>query len=95
MAIGTFVAVGLFTIWILLPRRGWIFRISARSLIRDYVEAERPADLPQMYRDLALHLENHFEGNQKRLDRLFWLLRGASVLLVAEIVLWLFVLGER
>jgi hypothetical protein len=41
-----------------------------------------------------LHLENHFEGNQKRLDRLFWLLLSASVLLVAEIVLWLFILGE-
>jgi hypothetical protein len=94
LAIGAFVAVGLLTIWILLPRRGWTFRMSARSLIKDYIEVERPADLPEMYRDLALHLENHFEGNQKRLDRLFWLLRSASVLLVAEIVLWLFILGE-
>jgi hypothetical protein len=92
-AIAAFVAVGILTIWILLPRQGWTFRMSARSLIRDYVEAEQPADLSEMYRDLSLHLENHFEENQTRLDRLFWLLRLASILLVVEIVVWLFVLG--
>jgi hypothetical protein len=95
LAIGAFVAVGLLTIWILLPRRGWTFRMSARRLIKDYVEVEHPAELPEMYRDLALHLEHHFDGNQKRLGQLFWLLRVASALLVGEIVLWLFLLARR
>jgi hypothetical protein len=36
LAIGAFVAVGLLTIWILLPRRGWTFRMSARSLIIEF-----------------------------------------------------------
>ena len=95
VAVGAFVAVGLLTIWILLPRRGWTFRMSARKLIREYVEGDKPADLPEMYRDLALHLENHFEANQKRLGQLFLRLRVASGILVGEIVLWLFVLAGR
>jgi hypothetical protein len=69
--------------------------MSARKLIKDYVEAEVPADLPEMYRDLALHLERHFDANQKRLEQLFWLLRAASSLLVADIVLWLIILAGR
>ena len=59
------------------------------------LEAEVPADLPEMYRDLALHLERHFDANQKRLEQLFWLLRAASSLLVADIVLWLIILAGR
>jgi hypothetical protein len=53
VAVGAFVAVGLLTIWILLPRRGWTFRLSARKLIKEYVECDNPAELPEMYRDLA------------------------------------------
>jgi hypothetical protein len=93
IAIGAFVVVGLLTIWILLPRRGWTFRMSARKLIKEYIENDKPADLPEMYRDLALHLENHFEVNQHRLEQLFLRLRVASAVLVVEIVLWLFVLA--
>jgi hypothetical protein len=93
IAIGAFVAVGLLTIWILLPRRGWTFRMSARKLIKEYIESDNPAELHEMYRDLALHLEKHFDLNQNRLNRLFLRLRLASAILVGEIVLWLFVLA--
>jgi hypothetical protein len=93
VAIGAFVAVGFLTIWILLPRRGWTFRMSARKLIKEYIESDNPAELPEMYRDLALHLENHFEVNQRRLEQLFLRLRIASAVLVGEIVLWLLVLA--
>jgi hypothetical protein len=91
-AIGAFVAVGLLTISILLPRKGWIFRLSARALIRDYIEAESPVNINEMHRDLALHIESHFEQNEKRLNRLFWLFRASSATLVVEILLWLFAL---
>jgi hypothetical protein len=87
-----FAAVGLLTIYVLLPKAGWTFRFSAKALIRDYVEAEPPAELAEMQRDLALHLENHYERNELRLNRLFWLLRIASALLVGEVVLWLVLL---
>jgi hypothetical protein len=89
-----FILVGVLAILILLPRRGWIFRLGARELIRDYVEADPPAALPEMQRDLALHLERHYQGNERRLRRLFWLFQAASALLVGEVVVWLLVLEQ-
>ena len=89
-----FILVGVLAILILLPRRGWIFRLGARELIRDYVEADPPASLPEMQRDLALHLERHYQGNERHLRRLFWLFQAASALLVGEVVVWLLVLEQ-
>jgi hypothetical protein len=89
-----FILVGVLAILILLPRRGWIFRLGARELIRDYVEADPPAALPEMHRDLALHLERHYQSNERRLRTLFWLFQAASALLVGEVVVWLLVLAQ-
>jgi hypothetical protein len=94
LAVGAFVLIGGLTLLMLLPQQGWVFRFSAKRLIGDYVEAKPPADLPDMQRDLALHLENHYIANDKRLGRLFWLFRLASTILVVEIVTWLLVLSR-
>ena len=94
IAIGAFVLVGGLTLLMLLPQRGWVFRFSAKRLISDYVEAQPAAELSDMQRDLALHLENHYVANDKRLDGLFWLFRIASTVLVVEIVIWLLLLSR-
>src|SRR6266545_612246 len=93
--IGAFVAVGLLTTWILLPIRGWKFSLDVKILIQDYVEGNSPAELPEMYRDLALYLDRHYVTNDQRLGRLFLLFKLASGLLVVEVVTWLLVLGWR
>jgi hypothetical protein len=93
--IGAFVAVGLLTTWILLPIRGWTFSLDAKILIKEYVEGDAPAELPEMYRDLALYLGRHYVSNDKRLGRLFLLFKLASGLLVVEVVTWLLVLGWK
>jgi hypothetical protein len=94
IAVAAFVLAGGLTILMLLPRRGWVFRFSAKRLIKDYVEAKPPAELSDMQRDLALHLENHYIVNNKRLGLLFWLFRTASMVLVIEIVTWLLILSR-
>ena len=93
--IGAFVAVGLLTTWILLPIRGWTFSLDAKILIKEYVEGDSPAELPEMYRDLALYLGRHYVSNDRRLRRLFLLFKLASGLLVVEVVTWLLVLGWK
>jgi hypothetical protein len=84
-----FVGVGLLVLRVLWPQAGWIFQLSARVLIESYVEGDHPATLPEMHRELALHMENHYETNKAKLDRLFWFYQAASVLLILEIVAWL------
>jgi hypothetical protein len=85
----------LLATWILVPIRGWKFSLDANILIKDYVEGDSPAALPEMYRDLALYLGRHYVTNGKRLTRLFLLFKLASGLLVVEVVTWLLVLGWR
>ena len=93
--VGAFVAVGLLTTWILLPVRGWTFSLDVNILLSDYVEGDSPAELPEMYRELAFHLGRHYITNDKRLGRLFLLFKLASGLLVVEVVTWLLVLGWK
>lgn len=72
LAIGAFVTVGVISLRILLPVRDWVFTLSARDLIRDYVESATPAPLTTMQRDVALHVEKHVDKNANKIERLFW-----------------------
>jgi hypothetical protein len=45
------------------------FFISASDLIRLYLEADPPLELPLVHRDLALHLEAAHDGQEVRLER--------------------------
>lgn len=82
------------SILLLVPWRGWVFSLSARKIIRDYIEADSACSLPEIQRDLALHLDNRADGNQLRLNRLYWLLSLAGILLAAEVLTWLIILLE-
>ncbi len=71
-----------------------MFRFGAEQIIGDYVEADEPADLNVMHRDLALHLAENVRHNKKRMT---WMWRGfeaACVLLVIEIVAWIVALAQ-
>jgi hypothetical protein len=89
-----FFIVGILIVAILWPWPGWVFRNSARVIIGDYIEADKPSNLSEMHRDLSLHMEQHFDSNEKRLEKLFWLYRIASIFLIIEIVLWLAILAR-
>jgi len=96
-AIGVFLlAVGL-ALFLLVPtgRRRWVFSMNAKTIVEEYAEGEHPRDLATAHRYLALYLQGHFDRNAERLDRLYWLFTAASVLLGAEVVLWLVVLIRR
>jgi hypothetical protein len=89
VGIGCFIGVAVLTILILLPWPGWTFRVGARDFIRDYSETDPPATVQQAQRDLALHLENHYDGNESKLKWLFWGFRVAAAVLAFEVVAWL------
>jgi hypothetical protein len=94
-AIGCFLTVGLLSVAVLWPWYGWIFSLSPRILLVDYVEADPPASLEEMHRDLALYAEAHYDFNQVRLQRLVWAFQAAVGLLVLEVVLWVIELAVR
>jgi hypothetical protein len=88
LAIALFVALGAAVIAILWPRNDWEYAVRPELLIANYVEHPEPLKIPEIHRDLALHMDNSYLQNRGQLLRLVWLFRLASILLIVEVVAW-------
>lgn len=64
----SFGLIGTCALAILWPRRDWEFVAGPRRLIATYIESEDPLPLPEIYRDLALHMEDSYDENSVRLQ---------------------------
>jgi hypothetical protein len=84
----SFLALVADCIWIVLPRHGWVFVNSATVLIEGYVEADAPADIDKMHRQLALWMERHWDHNQEALNARLTALQVAAGLLAVAIGAW-------
>jgi predicted permease len=88
VAVALFAVLGGICAWILIPRR-WNFHWGTSLLLKNYIEADEPASMPDTHKDLAIHAEENMGVNRKKIQ---WLMVGyivATVLLVSEIVGWL------
>jgi hypothetical protein len=88
VAIGLFLATGILTVAVLFPQ-DWRFTTDPRKLLQTYLEADDPATLMETRRDLALHMDDDYLDNQRKMNVLWWIYRGASAALVATVVCWL------
>lgn len=97
IAVGCFVALSLAVLAILWPRRDWEFNLSPAQFINIYVEPndDEPLSLPEIHRDLALHMGNSASVNRKQLRWLTGAFRLGAALLVAEVIAWVIVLINR
>lgn len=73
----------------LWPRRDWEVAAGPRRLIATYVESSDPLSLPEIHRDLALHMEDSYDENPARLTRLIFVFRAAAAALGVEILAWM------
>lgn len=89
LGIVAFIALATLAVVILLPFGGWVFDDEIGALFTTYIEADDPANLVEMHRDLALHHAEHITRNETLLDRLYWAFRAAAGLLVLQVVLML------
>jgi hypothetical protein len=87
-AIVAYLVLGLLSVVVLWPWYGWVFAQSPRRLLADYVEADPPVGLDEMYRQLSIHAELHHHANQRRLQVLVRSCEASSALLVVEVLLW-------
>jgi hypothetical protein len=74
---------------VLRPTGGWRFSVGTKALLKDYIESDKPATLPELHRSLAWYLDDDYAENQRRLKWLYRLFTGASILVVGETILWL------
>lgn len=92
---GSFVLVCIFTVWSLWPVGDWKFHRVAGKLLDIYVDHRQPADMNEMYRSLAGHLQEDYIKNERKLELLYRYLSAGCVMLGAEIVAFLIDLNSR
>jgi hypothetical protein len=95
LAVLGFVGLSASTLLILWPRRDWEFAAIPRRLISIYIETENPLSVERIHRDLALHMQDSYDMNEARLERLIVYFRLAVVLLTVEVLAWVIDIASR
>jgi hypothetical protein len=95
LAVLGFVGLSASTLLILWPRRDWEFAAIPRRLISIYIETENPLGVERIHRDLALHMQDSYDMNEARLERLIAYFRLAVVLLTVEVLAWVIDIASR
>jgi hypothetical protein len=81
--------------FILKFRDQWHFRSRPSVIISSYVEDDPPAQLWEIHKQLAEHLELDFDANEQNMKLLFQALQLAYPAFAAEVGEWLVVLARR
>ena len=93
LAMTAFVGVAVASLAILWPRR-WEFTANPRAVIQTYIEADEPAPLDELHRDLSLHMHNSYIENREGQEQLSVLFQVASGLLTVEVILWIIAIAS-
>lgn len=93
LAMICFAVVGLASILMLWPWKGWTFRFGVKEIV-DRIDAQADMTLEWTFKRLAVLNEASFLENEKRLGRLFWLLEAAAGFLFLEAVFWVASLAQ-
>jgi len=88
LAIAAFVALTAAVLAILRPRQTWEFALHPAPLIERLLEASRGFRLPDLRRELALHMGASIDHNALEIGAMTKSFHIASVLLAVEIVAW-------
>lgn len=92
VAIVLFFLAGAGSVGLLWPFKGWKFRFGTRELLKHYVEAPSAADLNELFRELAMHLEDNYRENKTRIDKMWRVFQISAALLFLEVIAWLLAL---
>jgi hypothetical protein len=90
IAVGLLFAIGTLAVVMLWPYYNFWSRFDAEELLRDYVDGETAATMTEMHRALALQLKRYQLRNQRILRKIREAFQLALVLLLFEILAWLF-----
>lgn len=94
IAVCAFGLVGLTTTAVLWPRWRWEFTSSPKMMLDAYMATGSEKSLADVTRNAAHQSELAYNRNDKRMTAISWLLAGACVSLVVEIVFFLVGLGQ-
>ncbi len=94
IAVTLLLALGVQIVFLLWPYYQYRFRFDPEDLLRQYVDAATPKNISDMYRELALRMEADRKSNWRIIQRLRLALQLGLILLVLEILAWLFAIAR-
>jgi hypothetical protein len=94
IALSLLVAIGALAVFLLWPYYNLTFRFDPEELIARYVDVPEPVPMAAIHRELALQIKADWRQNGRIVRRLREALQVALVLLLLEIVAWLFSIAE-
>ena len=93
-ALGLLVAIGGLAVLLLWPYYNLTFRFDPEDLLARFVAVAEPVPMAAMHRELALQIKADWTRNGRVVRRLREAMQVALILLLAEIVAWLFSIAE-
>lgn len=90
IAVALLLGIGILAVVLLWPYYNLTFRFDAQTLIDQYVDHVPPVSTGEMYRRLALQLREYGHENSRIVRRMRFAFEAALVLLILEILAWLF-----
>jgi hypothetical protein len=90
IAIVLLLLIGALTVVLLWPYYDLSFRFDPEDLLTRYVDSDQPASMQDMHRALALRIKTDFHRNGRIVRRLRETFQVALVLLLGEILAWMF-----
>jgi len=89
LAIVMLFGIGALTVVLLWPYYAMNFRSDPKMLLERYIDADDPATMSEMHRDLALQIEADRQANGRVVRRMRETFEVALVLLLLNILAWL------
>jgi hypothetical protein len=89
VAVGLLLVIGALAVVVLWPYYNLWFRFDPQELLDRYVDADEPATMAGMHRDLALRIKADGLRNGRILGRMRVAVQLALVLLVINILAWM------
>jgi hypothetical protein len=94
IALGLLLAIGALAVFLLWPYYNLTFRFDPEDLLARYVDVAEPLPMATVHRELALRMKNDWRQNGRIVRRMREALQIALILLLLEIVAWLFSIAE-
>jgi hypothetical protein len=90
LAVGLLLLIGVLTAILLWPYYELSFRFDAQDLIDRFIDNAEPSSMVEMHRVLALQIKADWRRNGRIVRRLREAFQLSLVLLIAEILAWMF-----
>jgi hypothetical protein len=94
IAVALLFALGALVVFMLWPYYNYTFRFDPEDLLSQYIDREPGTTMPTMHRALALRIKADMANNWRTIQRIRVALQVALVLLLLDILAWLFAIAR-